>query len=202
MASTWRTVRVFISSTFRDMHAERQVLESVVFPEVCRRSKSLQVEVIKVDPCYGVSEEEAEGVVALGRRLEPDEEPERPAKPRGLARRAPGRQVERQATVRYYSRMNPDRVYPLLVAITREAVQQPKGQAFDQQGRSFAVAPNAVVDVEPMLPGCDCYPPRQQARVGKDAVKLTFYVVPKVLGEVTAARVVVRHTNRILAEIP
>ena len=30
MASTWRTVRVFISSTFRDMHAERDQLVKVV----------------------------------------------------------------------------------------------------------------------------------------------------------------------------
>ncbi|MBT4864805.1 MAG: DUF4062 domain-containing protein, partial [Planctomycetaceae bacterium] len=34
MASVWKTVRVFISSTFRDMHAERDHLVKVVFPRV------------------------------------------------------------------------------------------------------------------------------------------------------------------------
>ena len=32
MSGTWKTVRVFISSTFRDMHAERDHLVKVVFP--------------------------------------------------------------------------------------------------------------------------------------------------------------------------
>ena len=33
MPTTWKTIRVFISSTFRDMHAERDHLVRVVFPE-------------------------------------------------------------------------------------------------------------------------------------------------------------------------
>ena len=33
MAQTWKTVRVFISSTFKDMHAERDHLVEVVFPQ-------------------------------------------------------------------------------------------------------------------------------------------------------------------------
>ena len=32
MAATWKTVRVFISSTSRDMHAERDHLVKVTFP--------------------------------------------------------------------------------------------------------------------------------------------------------------------------
>jgi len=32
MARSWRTVRVFNSSAFRDMHAERDRLIKVVFP--------------------------------------------------------------------------------------------------------------------------------------------------------------------------
>ncbi|MDE3088287.1 MAG: DUF4062 domain-containing protein [Chloroflexota bacterium] len=34
MPQTWKTVRVFISSTFRDMQAERDHLVKVVFPEL------------------------------------------------------------------------------------------------------------------------------------------------------------------------
>jgi len=32
MPQTWKTVRVFISSTFRDMHAERDHLVRFIFP--------------------------------------------------------------------------------------------------------------------------------------------------------------------------
>ena len=32
--SAWKTVRVFLSSTFRDMHAERDHLLKVTFPRV------------------------------------------------------------------------------------------------------------------------------------------------------------------------
>ena len=34
MVATWRTARVFISSTFRDMHAERDHIVKVVIPEL------------------------------------------------------------------------------------------------------------------------------------------------------------------------
>jgi len=37
MAQTWKTVRIFISSTFRYMHAERDHLVKVVFPELRER---------------------------------------------------------------------------------------------------------------------------------------------------------------------
>ena len=41
--SNWRTVRVFISSTFNDMHGERDVLTRVVFPELNNKCKSRRV---------------------------------------------------------------------------------------------------------------------------------------------------------------
>lgn len=40
MASARESVRVFISSTFRDMHAERDDLVTVVFPECASASSS------------------------------------------------------------------------------------------------------------------------------------------------------------------
>ena len=33
MAATWKTDLLFISSTFRDMHAERNQLNNIVFPD-------------------------------------------------------------------------------------------------------------------------------------------------------------------------
>src|SRR5262245_54629229 len=62
-----KTVRVFVSSTFRDMHAERDVLDRVVFPELRSRCRQRGADFIGVDLRWGVTEEEAEteGALAL-----------------------------------------------------------------------------------------------------------------------------------------
>lgn len=65
MAQTWHTVRVFISSTFRDMHAERDHLARVVFPELKERCRQRYVHLVDVDLRWGVTEEQAEGGGAL-----------------------------------------------------------------------------------------------------------------------------------------
>ncbi len=41
MTATWKTVRVFIISTFRNMHAERDHLVKVVFPALRERLESI-----------------------------------------------------------------------------------------------------------------------------------------------------------------
>lgn len=65
MAQTWRTARVFISSTFKDMHAERDHLVRVIFPELKERCRERRVQLIDVDLRWGVTEEQAEGGGAL-----------------------------------------------------------------------------------------------------------------------------------------
>jgi nephrocystin-3 len=60
MTSRWRTVRVFISSTFRDMHDERDCLIKVVFPELRERCAKRQLHLVDMDLRWGVTEEEAE----------------------------------------------------------------------------------------------------------------------------------------------
>ena len=55
----WRTVRVFISSTFRDMHGERDLLTRFVFPELRARAYSRQIHVYEVDLRWGVTEQDA-----------------------------------------------------------------------------------------------------------------------------------------------
>jgi hypothetical protein len=52
-APTSRVVRVFISSTFRDFGAERDLLMKRVFPELRRRARARFVEVIDVDLRWG-----------------------------------------------------------------------------------------------------------------------------------------------------
>jgi hypothetical protein len=48
MSAAGKTVRAFISSTFRDMHAERDHLVTVVFPELRERIEQLWPEFFDV----------------------------------------------------------------------------------------------------------------------------------------------------------
>lgn len=60
MSSVWRTVRVFISSTFRDMHAERDWLVKRVFPALRERLEPHRVHLIDIDLRWGVTKEQAD----------------------------------------------------------------------------------------------------------------------------------------------
>jgi hypothetical protein len=61
----WRTVRVFISSTFRDMQAERDHLVTVVFPALRERLEKYRVYPIDIDLRWGVTREQAENDQAI-----------------------------------------------------------------------------------------------------------------------------------------
>jgi TatA/E family protein of Tat protein translocase len=107
-----------------------------------------------------------------------------------------------RATVRYYNRMNPERVYPLLVLITRDLVQKIHKKHTDQRTSApFALDSDTPVEIEPVLPGCDCYPPRIVTRLGDGDLTLNFRVVPRVLGKVDGAVVSIRQDHASLAEI-
>jgi hypothetical protein len=117
--------------------------------------------------------------------------------------RARAQRVSRRATVRYYERMNPQRMFPLLVALSRSELQAiVQNKVAQAQSRGFEVDPGAVVEIEPILPGCSCYPAQAEITVGKGIDNLTFWVVPHVLGRIMDARVVVRQQGRSLAEVP
>lgn len=60
MPSVWKTVRVFISSTFRDMHAERDHLIKVVFPALRERLEKHRIYLDDIDLRWGVTKEQAE----------------------------------------------------------------------------------------------------------------------------------------------
>ncbi|MGV8118251.1 MAG: DUF4062 domain-containing protein [Candidatus Xenobiia bacterium LiM19] len=60
MVKKWKTVKVFISSTFRDMHAERDYLVKVVFPELRERLEKHCIHLIDIDLRWGVTKEQAE----------------------------------------------------------------------------------------------------------------------------------------------
>ncbi|RJP54066.1 MAG: DUF4062 domain-containing protein [Anaerolineaceae bacterium] len=55
-----REVRIFLSSTFLDMHAEREELIKFTFPELRKKCRERQVELVEVDLRWGVTEEQAE----------------------------------------------------------------------------------------------------------------------------------------------
>lgn len=65
MSAAWKTVRVFISSTFRDMHAERDHLVRTVFPELRERCAKRHLHLVDVDLRWGVTEEDAQRGKAL-----------------------------------------------------------------------------------------------------------------------------------------
>ncbi|HUT95093.1 MAG TPA: DUF4062 domain-containing protein, partial [Thermoguttaceae bacterium] len=60
MPDRWKTVRVFISSTFRDMHAERDYLVKVVFPSLRERLEKYRIHLVDIDLRWGITEEEAQ----------------------------------------------------------------------------------------------------------------------------------------------
>lgn len=56
-----RIVRVFVSSTFRDMHAERDALVTIVFPELRERLEWLGLELFDVDLRWGIPQVGVDG---------------------------------------------------------------------------------------------------------------------------------------------
>ena len=56
----WRTVRVFISSTFLDFHGERDLLIRHALPELRSRARSLRLDLQVVDLRWGITAQDAE----------------------------------------------------------------------------------------------------------------------------------------------
>ena len=51
----WKTVRIFISSTFNDMHAERDYLVKNVFPELSAWCEERKLHLVDIDLRWGVT---------------------------------------------------------------------------------------------------------------------------------------------------
>lgn len=56
----WKTVRVFISSTFRDMHAERDYLVKYIFPDLKEWCERWKIHLVDIDLRWGITVAEAE----------------------------------------------------------------------------------------------------------------------------------------------
>lgn len=69
MAAAWRTVRVFISSSFRDMQRERAELVKRVFPRLHKLCEERGVGWIEVDLRWGAADEPAQRGEVLPKQL-------------------------------------------------------------------------------------------------------------------------------------
>ena len=58
MTATWKTVRVFISSTFRDMQSERDWLVRFVFPKLRQELLQRRIHLVDVDLRWGVTSDQ------------------------------------------------------------------------------------------------------------------------------------------------
>ena len=65
MSAMWKTVQVFISSTFRDMNAERDHLVKVVFPTLRERLEKHRIHLVDIDLRWGVTTEQADNDMVL-----------------------------------------------------------------------------------------------------------------------------------------
>jgi WD40 repeat protein len=59
MTVQWETIHIFISSTFNDMHAERDYLVKSVFPELSEWCEKRKLRLIDIDLRWGVTEQDA-----------------------------------------------------------------------------------------------------------------------------------------------
>ena len=66
MGATWKTVRVFISSTFRDMQAERDYLVKRVFPALRQKLEPNRINLVAIDLRWGITREQADNDQVLG----------------------------------------------------------------------------------------------------------------------------------------
>ncbi len=60
LSGFWKTIRVFVSSTFRDMQSEREYLVKIVFPILRERLESYRIHLVDIDLRWGVTRAQAE----------------------------------------------------------------------------------------------------------------------------------------------
>ena len=60
MPISWERVHIFVSSTFSDMHAERDYLVKRVFPELSEWCERRKLRLVDIDLRWGITEEQAQ----------------------------------------------------------------------------------------------------------------------------------------------
>ena len=92
--------------------------------------------------------------------------------------------VEVRVQARYYKRMKPQRVYPLVVKLQTDA----------------KLPPGAPVFVNPVIPGTLVTP--SELTLDSAASTATFYVTPLAKGKLPSARLDIFHQGRLVQEMP
>lgn len=60
MSTGWKNVHVFISSTFNDMHGERDYLVKRVFPQLREWCERRKLRLVDIDLRWGINERNSE----------------------------------------------------------------------------------------------------------------------------------------------
>ena len=126
----------------------------------------------------------------------PKEEPTK-----NIAEQNPTENSETRLTVRYYSTMNPEMMFPLTVTFSPKIIERIKSKKISQvASNKFKFNVHESLEIEPMIPGCQCYPPKQTIMLNGDA-SITFYVAPQVVGKIQGAFVRVLQNNIELEKV-
>lgn len=67
-ATRWGEIRVFVASTFADMHAERDLLVRRVFPQLRKQCAERRLSLVEVDLRWGITDERQSEVLDICRR--------------------------------------------------------------------------------------------------------------------------------------
>lgn len=101
-----------------------------------------------------------------------------------------------RATVEYFTRMTPQKVFPLKVTLSPYSSDHRLAPDVARaESDTFTVEPSKWIEVEPVLPGCTVYPAKQSVPGGTIVSELRFWVVPTVKGDVPGV-VYVRHASQ------
>lgn len=124
-----------------------------------------------------------------------------PTIPNDNTRQTAATKKQTRATVRYYSRMNPEKVFPLVVLFSDTLFKFPKNELFDQKSSEELTINNKTpVEIEPIIPGCLFFPQRQSVFVSKNT-HVAFYLVPLVVGDLKGAVIEIRQGQINLSSI-
>lgn len=93
-----------------------------------------------------------------------------------------------RVSARFYKRMQPQRVYPLVVQLRKEDGRTPAGET-------------APVVIRPFIPGAQVMPARCQLDTNQAKMETTFYVTPLALGRFPGARLEVYQDGNLLQNI-
>ena len=55
--NSWQTIKIFVSSTFNDMHGERDAINKVVIPHLNDLLRSQRIKVMAIDLRWGLTRE-------------------------------------------------------------------------------------------------------------------------------------------------